>query len=99
MALKTATIESVMTSLSALDDGKNSMLDITSMVVAFEDYVKSASEATPENSIGVPINFFLKPITRTQLTEMWVSKYYPNKYLDIQGDDTPRPKKEAPAAS
>lgn len=99
VALKTATIESVMTSLSALDDGKNSMLDITSMVVAFEDYVKTASAATPEDSIGVPINFFLKPITRTQLTEMWVSKYYPNKYLDIQGDDTPRPKKDAPAAS
>lgn len=99
VALKTATIESVMTSLSKLDDGQNEMLDISSMVVAFEDYVNTASAATSEASIGVPINFFLKPITRTQLAEMWVSKYYPNKYLDIQGDDAPRPKKDAPAAS
>ncbi len=99
VALKTATIESVMTSLAKLDDGQNEMLDISSMVVAFEDYVTTASAATPDASIGVPINFFLKPITRTQLAEMWVSKYYPNKYLDIQGDDTPRPKKDAPAAS
>lgn len=99
VALKTANIESVMTSLSKLDDGQNSMFDISSMVVAFEDYVKTASAATPEASIGVPINYYLKPITRTQLAEMWVSKYYPNKYIDIQGDDTPRPKKDAPAAS
>ena len=98
-ALKTATITSVMQSLSQLDDGQNAMLDISSMVVAFEDYVKTASEATSEASIGVPINYYLKPITRTQLAEMWVSKYYPNKYLDIQGDDTPRPKKEPTATS
>ncbi|MDP2018429.1 hypothetical protein [Hydrogenophaga sp.] len=99
VALKTATIESVMQSLSKLDDGQNSMLDISSMVVAFQDYVNTASAATSEASIGVPINYYLKPITRTQLAEMWVSKYYPNKYLDIQGDDTPRPKKDAAASS
>ncbi|QHE76532.1 hypothetical protein [Hydrogenophaga sp. PBL-H3] len=99
VALKTATIESVMQSLSRLDDGQNSMLDISSMVVAFEDYVNTASAATSEASIGVPINYYLKPITRTQLAEMWVSKYYPNKYLDIQGDDTPRPKKDTTATS
>jgi hypothetical protein len=99
VALKTANIESVMTSLAKLDDGQNSMFDISSMVVAFEDYVKAASAATPETAIGVPINYYLKPITRTQLAEMWVSKYYPNKYLDVQGDDTPRPKKDAAATS
>ena len=99
VALKTASIESVMQSLAKLDDGQNSMLDISSMVVAFEDYVNTAAAPTPEAAIGVPINYYLKPITRAQLAEMWVSKYYPNKYLDIQGDDTPRPKKDAPAAS
>lgn len=99
VALKTANIESVMQSLAKLDDGQNGMLDISSMVVAFEDYVNTAAAATPETAIGVPINYYVKPITRTQLAEMWVSKYYPNKYLDIQGDDTPRPKKDTPAAS
>lgn len=97
VALKTANIDSVMQSLSQLDDAKNSMLDISSMVSAFEDYVKTASEITPDTPIGVPINYYLKPITRTQLAQMWVSKYYPNKYVDIQGDDAPRPKKDAPA--
>ena len=99
VALKTANIESVMQSLAKLDDGQNSMLDISSMVVAFEDYVNTAAAATPEAAIGVPINYYLKPITRTQLAQMWVSKYYPNKYLDIQGDDTPRPKQDAAATT
>ncbi len=98
VALKTANIESVMQSLSKLDDQKNGMLDISSMVVAFEDYVNTATAVTLETPIGVPINYYLKPITRTQLAQMWVSKYYPNKYVDIQGDDAPRPKKEAPAS-
>ncbi len=99
VALKTATIESVMQGLSQLDDGSNSMFDISTMVVAFEDYVGKASATTLESCIGVPINYYLKPITRTQLAQMWVSKYYPNKYLDIQGDDTPRPKKDPVATS
>ena len=99
VALKTATIESVMQGLSQLDDGSNSMFDISTMVVAFEDYVGKASTTTLESCIGVPINYHLKPITRTQLAQMWVSKYYPNKYLDIQGDDTPRPKKDPAATS
>jgi hypothetical protein len=59
----------------------------------------SWSARTLESCIGVPINYHLKPITRTQLAQMWVSKYYPNKYLDIQGDDAPRPKKDAAPAS
>jgi hypothetical protein len=61
--------------------------------------VLAGVNATLESCIGVPINYHLKPITRTQLAQMWVSKYYPNKYLDIQGDDAPRPKKDAAPAS
>lgn len=88
--LKTAAVTSVMQSLKALDDGQNKMLDVASMMVAFEDYVKAASGADPAVKIGVPINYYTKPITRTQLAQMWVAKYYPNKYLGVSGDDTVR---------
>ena len=46
--------------------------------------------------IGVPINFYLKPVTRVQLAQMWVSKYYPGKFIGIQGDDAPPPERKAP---
>lgn len=88
--LKTAAVTSVMQGLKALDDGQNKMLDVASMMVAFEDYVKAASGADPAVKIGVPINYYTKPITRTQLAQMWVAKYYPNKYLGVSGDDTVR---------
>ncbi|PZO20845.1 MAG: hypothetical protein DCF26_02570 [Burkholderiales bacterium] len=96
--LKTAAAISVMQGLKALDDGQNKMLDVASMMVAFEDYVKAASGADPAVKIGVPINYYTKPITRTQLAQMWVAKYYPNKYLGVSGDDTvrvPPPKPDA----
>jgi hypothetical protein len=97
--LKTAAITSVMQGLSKLDDGQNKMLDITSMMVAFEDYVKAATGVDENVKIGVPINYYTKPITRTQLAQMWVAKYYPNKYLGISGDDTVRVPPPKPAAA
>jgi hypothetical protein len=97
--LKSAAITSVMQGLSKLDDGQNKMLDITSMMVAFEDYVKAATGVDENVKIGVPINYYTKPITRTQLAQMWVSKYYPNKYLGISGDDTVRVPPPKPAAA
>jgi hypothetical protein len=99
--LKSAAITSVMQGLSNLDEVQNKMLDITSMMVAFEDYVKAATGLEENVKIGVPINYYTKPITRTQLAQMWVAKYYPNKYLGISGDDTvrvPPPKPGAAAA-
>jgi hypothetical protein len=84
VALQSATIKSVMTGLSAIDDGKNSVLDINSMMGGFQDYLEKATEG----KAGAPINFFVKNISRAQLAQMWVAKYYPGKYLAVSGDDS-----------
>ncbi|MCY1384657.1 hypothetical protein D9M69_729430 [compost metagenome] len=60
------------------------MLDVNSLMTAFDNYVAAARKG----GIGVPINYYLKPITRTQLAQMWMNKYYPDRLLAIQGDDT-----------
>jgi hypothetical protein len=39
-------------------------------------------------NIGVPIMYYTKPVTRIQLAQMWVAKYFPGRYLAIAGDDT-----------
>jgi hypothetical protein len=83
MAIRGAEIKNVMMGLGVIDDGKNKILDINSLMTAFEDYAQKALQG----NIGVPINYYLKPVTRVQLAQMWVSKYYPNKYLSIDGDD------------
>lgn len=59
--LRGAEIQSVMTGLKNLDEGENKMLDINSLMTAFEDYVNKALGG----NLGVPINYYVKPITKS----------------------------------
>lgn len=84
MAINHQQITSVMSGLQAVDDGSNKMLDINSLMTAFEDYIQKAIDG----KVGVPINYFIKPITASQLAQMWIAKYYPAQYVTAAGDDT-----------
>lgn len=84
VSMRHSQIKSVMSALGELDDKTNKILDINSLMLSFEDYVEKALSG----NIGVPINYYLKPITRAQLAQMWVKKYYPGKFLEISGDDS-----------
>ena len=83
-AMKAATITSVMSAVANHQDGSNKMLDINSLMTAFTDYVAKAGAG----NIGVPITYFLKPITAAQLAQMWVAKYLPRQYVTSAGDDS-----------
>lgn len=80
VALKNAQIQGVLTGLSEIDSGSNQILDINSLMTAFEDYVDKALAG----ELGVPINYYLKPIPKSQLAQMWVDKYFPDKFLKVQ---------------
>ena len=67
-----------------LDRSENQVLDTNSLMLAFEDYVQKAIAG----DCGVPINFFVKPITKRQLAKAWVNKYYPDEFIGANsGDD------------
>lgn len=56
------------------------------MMDAMDDYLQKCLAG----NIGVPINYYLKPITKSQLAQMWLAKYYPNKWNAAgSGDDGP----------
>ena len=78
-SLHNAQIKGVLTGLSEIDDGSNKILDINSMMTALEDYIDKALKG----ELGVPVNYYLKPITKSQLAQMWVNKYFPNKFLKV----------------
>lgn len=40
-------------------------------MIALEDYLKKATEGTS----GVPIDYYLRDISKSVLAEMWVAKY------------------------
>lgn len=86
VAFQAAQVKSVMAGLQDVDDGQNKMLDINSLMTAFEDYVDKALTG----NIGVPINYYLRDITKSALAHLWVAKYFP-QYLAIQEDDKPTP--------
>lgn len=79
VSLKNAQVKGVLTGLSEIDDKNNKIIDINSLMTAFEDYVDKALKG----SLGMPINYYVKPITKSQLAEMWVDKYFPNKFLKV----------------
>ncbi|MBT9466141.1 hypothetical protein [Hydrogenophaga sp.] len=82
--LQANTVQSVLTKLGEMQGMKVKVLDVNSLMTAFDNYVTAARKG----GIGVPINYYLKPITRTQLAQLWMNKYYPDRLLAIQGDDT-----------
>ncbi|TGO30147.1 hypothetical protein BPAE_0007g00230 [Botrytis paeoniae] len=94
MSMKASDVKSSLSALAEIDDGSNKIIDINSMMTALEDYLKKAAEGTS----GVPINYYLKDISKSMLAEMWVAKYYPGKYMAISYDDV-APSSGPPGAS
>jgi len=70
-------IQGVLSGLADIDDGQNKMLDVNTLMTAFEDFVAKASSG----SSGVPVNYFIKPVTKSQLAKLWVDKYFPGEYM------------------
>lgn len=94
--LKGGQIKSALSALSHIDGAANKVLDINSMMKAFDDYLV---KATTGNS-GVPINYYLKDLTKGMIAEMWVAKYFPGKYMAISSDDSaPAPTPTKPEQS
>ncbi|CAL2079350.1 hypothetical protein [Tenacibaculum sp. 190524A02b] len=76
--LKNATISATLSGVSEIDDGQNQIIDTNSMMTALEDYINKCIEGG--NNIGVPINYYLKPVTQSEIARAWLAKYYPNKF-------------------
>lgn len=83
IALHNAEIKGVLTGLNDIDNSDNKVLDTNSMMNALEDYIEKALKG----EIGMPVNYYLKPITKSELAQMWVNKYFPNQFLKSQTDE------------
>jgi hypothetical protein len=95
ISMKAGEVKAALSALAEIDDGANKILDINSMMGAFDDYLKKAAEGTS----GIPINYYLKDITKAMLAEMWVAKYFPGEYMQIKHDDSPVNSAATPAAA
>ncbi len=85
LAIKNTNAQSIIRGLGEIDHGSNNVLDINSMMNAFENYLVSIKGKT--GSIGVPVNFYLKKITKSQIIKLWLEKYYPQKEKQSNSGD------------
>ncbi len=90
ISLKNATITSTLSSLATIEDGSNNIIDTNSMMIALDDYIQKCISGG--DNIGVPINYFLKPITQAMIARAWLAKYYPNRFNQAgSADDSGKP--------
>ena len=73
--LKNQAAKSVITALVEHQEAATKMLDIDSLMTAFSDFVNKAASG----DVGVPIQFFIRPVTRRQIIKQWVAKYGADK--------------------
>jgi hypothetical protein len=74
LQLQNTTMQSVMRSLGDIDHGTNKVLDINSLMTAFENYLQAIKASN--GSAGVPIHFYVKHLSRRQLIQTWMEKYH-----------------------
>lgn len=85
--MKNATIKASLSGVSDIDDGQNQIIDTNSMMTAMEDYVNRC--VSGGDNVGVPINYYLKSISQSEIARAWLAKYYPNKFNQAgSADDT-----------
>ncbi len=70
LTIQNAKIRSLVSSLDEIDQGSNEVMDINSLMSAFDNYLKVISSG--DEATGAPIRFFTKKITKSLLVEGWL---------------------------
>lgn len=78
--IQNSKIKTLLNSLGNLDKDANNILDINSMMTAFENYL--AAIKSKDQSVGVPVSFNVKKVTKSQIQAWWQEKYYPREQPD-----------------
>jgi hypothetical protein len=80
--MKSDYIKSSVAAIGELDRSNNQVIDLNSLMTALDDYVAKAGDG----KTGVPINFYLKYVSKRDIAREWMQKYYPDQLLDKADD-------------
>ena len=89
--LRNASITASISGLSKMEEQENSIININSMMTAMDDYIEKC--VSSDENVGIPINYFLKPLNRSGILRSWLNHYYPNEYNAAGTQDDSAPKK------
>ena len=83
--LNNSYINGVVSNLVKSDAESNSVINTNSLMTAFDDYVQKSALGEE----GVPINFYIREITKSAIAKAWMKKFNPSKnWLFSAGDDS-----------
>lgn len=82
--LNNSYVTSVVSNLSTVDNNNNKLIDVNSLMTAFDDYVQKAEAGKS----GVPINFFVRHLDKSMIAKAWLKKFSPQDNWQLSsGDD------------
>jgi len=71
--LNNSYVTNVVSNLGVIENNNNKVIDTNSLMTAFDDYVQQATKGED----GVPINFYLREITKSAIAKAWMKKFDP----------------------
>lgn len=85
----TSQMDKIKEMLEALNDGSTSeasVINAETMMHAFDNYLSMANVGDVTN-LGVPVNYFVGPISKLFIVDKWMQKYFPDETFDDSNDD------------
>lgn len=73
VALQSGLMQSVIQGLGNIDHGSNKVVDLNTLMNAFDNYITQISDS---KSVGIPISFFFKKISKAHIARLWLDKYF-----------------------
>jgi hypothetical protein len=84
MTLDNGYLTNAVTAVHEAQNHDNKVIDLNSLMTAFDDFVKKAAA---DDACGVPINFFVREITKSDIAKAYLKKYSPLKNWQLSSDD------------
>lgn len=73
VALQSGLMQGVIQGLGTIDHGSNKVVDLNTLMSAFDNYITQVSDI---KSVGIPISFFFKKISKGHIARLWLDKYF-----------------------
>lgn len=67
--------ERVIEAMASVDREQNNVMDLNSLMVALDNYIQGAN--SQKELHGVPISFYTRSLTRSEIIRLWMKKHYP----------------------
>ncbi|MDR2626687.1 MAG: hypothetical protein LBC40_01475 [Dysgonamonadaceae bacterium] len=96
-----ARIQQLTRTLGKIEQEKMKILDIGTLIEAFENYIAVIGKSDGKMPVGVPTGFYIHELTRQEIADAWQNKYHPKKdgekttsSVPNNSNEKPKPEKE-----